>query len=137
MHRLRLAAALAGKPADRWLLAALILATLAGWWQLRAHAAEGPAMVEVWHGRTLLGSWPLDAAAPVRFRARGDLGESLIVIEHGRVRMADSPCPTHRCVLSGAHRRGGDIIACVPNRIFVLLKGGAAQGSAPLDAVAE
>ncbi len=137
MRRLRLAAALAGTPADRRLLAALILAVFAGWWQLRAQAADGPRMVEIWHGRTLLASWPLDAAAPIRFRARGDLGDSLVIIEHGSVRIADSPCATHRCVLSGAHRRSGDVIACAPNRILVLLTGGATRGGQRLDAIAE
>ncbi|MDX8402366.1 MAG: NusG domain II-containing protein [Mariprofundaceae bacterium] len=131
-HGAGLRHALAGTPADRWLLATLILTVLAGWWQLHAHAANGPTMVEIRHGDTVLARYPLDAPAPIRFHARGDLGESLIVIEHGAARIADSPCNTRYCVHSGAHRRAGDIIVCVPNRILVALVGGKR-----LDAVAE
>lgn len=128
--------ALAGTRADRRLLAALILAVLGGWWQLRAHAASGPPTVEIRHGGTLLASYPLNAPKPIRFHARGELGDSLIVIENGAVRIAESPCRTHYCVHSGPHHRTGDAIACVPNRILVTITGRAPRQPA-LDAVAE
>jgi len=53
----------------------------------------------------------------------GDLGPSEIIIDEHGARIAASPCSSQRCVLSGAHTHAGDIIACVPNRILITLRG--------------
>jgi hypothetical protein len=52
-----------------------------------------------------------------RLKVQGLLGPSEIEVHHGRVRFLHSPCNAKTCVLSGWHVHGGDIAACLPNRI--------------------
>lgn len=57
------------------------------------------------------------------YRLAGPLGESVVEIRSGRVRMRSSPCPQQLCVRQGWRARAGQVIVCVPNRVGVFLKG--------------
>jgi hypothetical protein len=52
-----------------------------------------------------------------RLEIQGLLGPSEIEVRDGRVRFLHSPCDGKTCVLSGWHVHGGDIAACLPNRV--------------------
>jgi len=82
-----------------------------------------PAAPAVAHVRTPDGDsyYPLDRDRKIR--AAGPLGVTDIVIEHGTVRVVDSPCPTKVCVHTGAVDRTGAQIACLPNRVLVTVEG--------------
>ncbi|MDX8407996.1 MAG: NusG domain II-containing protein [Mariprofundaceae bacterium] len=113
----------------RWMDRALLLLALLGialsWVVIQRSIAAGPPLAEIYHGDTLLASYriPEPGQPPVHFEAEGDLGLSEIEIASDGARMLASPCSSQRCVLSGTHRHAGDLIACVPNRILITIRG--------------
>ncbi len=56
-----------------------------------------------------------------KITVKGKLGDSIIEVHDGRVRMLSSPCNGKICVLSGWHQHGGDSIVCLPNKVSVSL----------------
>jgi hypothetical protein len=74
------------------------------------------------------GEWhyPLDRDREIT--VAGPLGPTRIVIAHGEVRIADSPCPGKNCVHAGAVSRPGGCIACLPNRVLVTVEGRSEAG---------
>lgn len=54
-------------------------------------------------------------------------GEDFVRVEvgDGCVRVADASCPDRDCVRRGAQSRAGASIICLPNRVSVVLSGGA------------
>jgi len=59
----------------------------------------------------------------------GPLGTTVVVIEKGTARIAESPCPNHTCIHMGRISRRGEIIVCVPNRVVVTISGGSDKDS--------
>jgi len=56
----------------------------------------------------------------------GDGSEATIeVLETGKARVTDSPCPDKTCVRTGWISRPGQAIVCLPNRIVVRIEGSA------------
>ena len=53
----------------------------------------------------------------------GQLGDSEILIEGGRVRFVNSPCTNKLCIHQGWASLSGELIACLPNRISVSIEG--------------
>ncbi len=87
----------------------------------RAYGARGErALVEL-DGRDGQWLYPLESSRTVL--VAGPLGETTVVIAGGKVRVTDSPCPEKICVRTGAVSRPGQFIACLPNRVFVAVKG--------------
>jgi hypothetical protein len=65
--------------------------------------------------------YPLDARTTLR--VPGPLGDTVIVIEEGSVRVLSSPCPEKICIKTGRISKPGQWIACLPNRIFISIRG--------------
>ncbi len=128
--------ALKGTWTDRLLLLVSLAAIMAGWIMIQAYVSSGPAMAEIYHADTLVATYPLPQKGepPIHLQVEGELGPSEIVIDEQGARIASSPCATQRCVLSGPHRHAGDMVACVPNRILITLRGHAESG---FDAIVE
>ena len=98
-----------------FLLSCLSLALLKGW------GDEGRvALVEV-EGRPYA---RLYLSEPRRLSIPGRLGEMVLVVQDQRVRIEASHCPQKICVHSGAIRRSGELLVCVPNRVVVRINGG-------------
>jgi hypothetical protein len=57
-------------------------------------------------------------------RVRGPLGETVVELSGGKVRVRSSPCPNQICVGEGWRQRPGEVIICVPNRVGVFVTGG-------------
>jgi len=55
---------------------------------------------------------------------KGKLGESIVKIKRGRVRMEESACPLKLCVKQGYISKQGEEIICVPNRVVIRIIGG-------------
>jgi hypothetical protein len=55
---------------------------------------------------------------------QGRIGTSTIMVDGGRVRFLDSPCPGRYCVHSGWLQQSGEVAACLPNGIVVEVIGG-------------
>jgi hypothetical protein len=120
---------LKGTWTDRMLLLTALLCIVLSWFVIQANIAAGPAMAEVYYDNTLMATYPLPqkGQAPIHFQLEGKLGLSEVVIDEQGVRISSSPCSSQRCVLSGSHRHAGDMIACVPNRILITLRGSSAS----------
>jgi hypothetical protein len=72
------------------------------------------------------------AQAPLQrnqiYRVPGVLGVSEIEVRDGRVRFNSSPCQGKQCVHAGWAGRGGEFIACLPNRVSLVVLGKGAGG---------
>ncbi len=51
------------------------------------------------------------------------LGDMVIEVRQGRVRVSSSPCPHKLCVSVGWVHQAGGLIVCVPNRVLVRVEG--------------
>ncbi len=58
-----------------------------------------------------------------RLRIPGTLGVSEIEIRAGKIRFIDSPCHGKQCIHTGWLTLGGEVAACLPNRITVQVLG--------------
>jgi len=125
IEKQRLQHYLLGSWTDRILLVAVLGGILFGWMHVRTLAGGGIAMVDIYHGPTLLAEYPLRGKTPVHFAAEGEIGVSDIIIADGAVFISESPCRSKRCIRSGHQHRIGDSIACVPNHILVAIRGDA------------
>jgi hypothetical protein len=65
--------------------------------------------------------YPLDAETTVR--VPGPLGETVVEIADGAVRVISSPCPEKICIKTGRISKPGQWIACLPNRVFISIRG--------------
>jgi hypothetical protein len=61
-------------------------------------------------------------------RVAGPLGETVIRIEDGMVRVIESPCRDKLCVLAGELSEPGDWTACLPNGVMVRVSGSSVDG---------
>ena len=117
--------------ADRLLCAILLLGSLGLLLGLRV-SREPPATAVVTVERVEVARLPLNQET--RIIADGALGPVIVEVHDGAVRVAESPCPEHICMVTGWKRHAGDVIACVPSGLLVRLVGGAEADEAP-DAV--
>jgi hypothetical protein len=69
--------------------------------------------------------YPLEAAS--RVAVAGPLGETVVVLEAGGVRIERSPCKNQSCVAMGTIHRRGQWLACLPNAVLVTIDGAAEQ----------
>ena len=57
----------------------------------------------------------------------GPLGHTRLVIDDQGAHITRSPCPRKLCMTMGPARHGGDLMACIPNRIVVRIDASADQ----------
>jgi len=128
--------ALKGTWTDRLLLLVSLAVIVVAWVMIQTYISSGPPMAEIYHADTLVATYPLPQKGepPIHLQVEGELGLSEIVIDEQGARIDSSPCASQRCVLSGPHRHAGDMVACVPNRILVTLRG---HAESDFDAIVE
>ena len=104
---------------DKLLISAVLACALAGLFLIPGMHGRGEvAIVEGRDGSRLT----LDLSRDGRWEVDGPLGRTVIRIEDGCIRVTESPCPHELCVHMGCRHRGGEIIACIPNRVIVRLR---------------
>jgi hypothetical protein len=54
----------------------------------------------------------------------GKLGDSVLQVHNGMIRFIQSPCTTKFCIHSGWLKFDGDVMACLPNGVYVEVFGG-------------
>ena len=69
--------------------------------------------------------YPLDVDR--REAVRGPIGDTIVVIRGGMAFVEDSPCPDKLCVHMPAISKPGQWIACLPNKVFVRVRGNSVQ----------
>lgn len=105
--------------ADRILIAVLGVAIVLGYLVVPAFGGEAGVVTFVGpQGETSL---PLNRDA--RAVVQGRLGDVVVTVEDGSVRVTDATCPDHVCIHTGAVTAPGSVIACVPNGVIVRVGG--------------
>jgi hypothetical protein len=92
---------------------------------VRVYAGRGGAPVVHLRGPREEWIFPLDSDRSVA--VPGPLGETVVEIRRGEVRVLSSPCREKICIKSGAIARPGQWIACLPNRVFIDIQGDARE----------
>jgi hypothetical protein len=113
---------------DKMLIAALLLVSVLSIVLLGRLLGRGSAAVVEVDGQRIC---CLDLSVDGRRAVTGRLGDTVIQIRDGRVRVIDSPCPHKLCVRMGWVERAGGLIVCVPNRVVVRVEG---DGEGEVDA---
>ena len=57
----------------------------------------------------------------------GAIGNTTVRIENNTAFISDSPCPNKTCVNAASLKKTGDWNACLPNRVFLHIEGGASD----------
>lgn len=70
------------------------------------------------------GEWIFRLSVDRNFPVQGPLGQTLVQIRNGSVRIEYSPCRNQTCVEAGSIDRTGQWVACLPNQVFVKVEGG-------------
>jgi len=73
------------------------------------------------------GEWLFPLESNRTIEIEGPLGETVVVIEAGSVRVSSSPCREKTCVKSGPVNKAGRWIACLPNRVIIAITGRSEQ----------
>ena len=71
------------------------------------------------HSLSLSGTFPLNG------------GSNILVVENGEAWVSEANCPDKVCMGMGRISRNGEFIACLPNRLLVVVEGAAEQS--PVD----
>lgn len=69
----------------------------------------------------------VDQAAPLKITldhphlvtVRGPLGDNILQVERGKIRVITSPCKGKQCIHAGWLHTSGDFTACLPNRVSI------------------
>lgn len=103
------------------ILSAAVVA-VAAWFAYSGRSRPGDVVVEAPGAE-----WIYPLSADRQLAVEGPLGATVVVISGGAARVADSPCPDKLCVAMAAVSKPGQWIACLPNRVFVRVRGRAAE----------
>ena len=68
-------------------------------------------------------SWVFPVSEDNHVHIDGELGTMEIEIADGKVRVISSPCREKICIQTGRISKAGSWIACIPNRVFIQIKG--------------
>ena len=117
-------------PRDLIIVAAVLLAALALFFLMRAGQARstgsGAVAVVTVDGKEI-GRYPLEKSGT--FPLNG--GTNILVVENGEAWVSEADCPDKVCMGMGKISRNGEFIACLPNRLLVVVEGAAEQS--PVD----
>ena len=108
---------------DLILVAILLLAAVLLFFLVRSHqekdAGSGAAAVVSVDGE-VVGRYPLnrDGTFPL------NNGSNILVVENGEAWVSEANCPDKVCMGMGKISRNGEFIACLPNRLIVVVEGG-------------
>lgn len=124
---------------DKLLLICLIIFTIAGFLYNREFISSGN-LVEIslvgidshQDNRTV---YTLNLSEDREVSVRGPLGNNVVEIRGGKVRMKEASCPNKLCVHQGWIERGS--IICLPNKVVVTVSGDKNNSDSEYDAVSK
>jgi len=117
---------------DIVLVVVLLLLSAAGFAGVNRFGFSGKHVVVEVDGVKVL---ELSLEQEAREVVTGPVGETVVVIENGSVRVEKSDCPNHYCERMGPISRRGELVVCVPNRVVVSIRGGSESNA--LDGVTQ
>ena len=104
----------------------LLLLSLAGILSFRVFSGGGKHVVVEVDSRRVL---ELSLDKNVTTTVDGPLGETVVSVENGTVRVPESACPHGICTRMGAISYRGEIIVCAPNHVIISIHGGSGEES--------
>ncbi len=114
---------------DVVVLVVLAMVSLTGWALAGAFSSADSLITIDVDGKR---QYVLDLSQNGIYTVHGPIGDTVVEIENGRVRVKSSPCPRKYCVKQGWVRRGA--IVCVPNRLVITAGASLPEG---VDAISE
>ena len=121
-------------PGDIGLILVLLITSVASFTFVHSFTNGGRHVVVEVDGRHAM---ELSLDRNVTTTVQGPAGETTIQVEEGTVRALASPCPHKYCIRMGTISRRGEIIVCVPNRVFIYIRGGGSDDETALDGVTQ
>ena len=91
---------------------------------------SGSPQVIIRGGQDRTWIYPLDTE--LELSVTGPMGETRVLLGSGRAAVLSSPCNGQTCIAAGGITRSGQWLACLPNRVFLLIEG---SGGGEVDAV--
>jgi hypothetical protein len=119
-------------PLDVALVVLIIIASIAIAWPARSRADQADSTSNtalIYQNGSLLYQIDLREKRTVTLPEGG----VKVRVHDGAVSVVEADCPKHICIHTGAIRRPGQVIACVPNKVLIEIK---SATPAFLDAVA-
>ena len=115
---------------DLIIVGVLLVAALALFFLMRARqdrdTGTGAQAVVTVDGQEI-GRYPLSKSGT--FPLNG--GTNILVVENGEAWVSEADCPDKVCMGMGKISRNGEFIACLPNRLLIVIEG--AAESSPVD----
>lgn len=111
------------------LTAALVLGFV--FWHDKNQAGNADGVLEITVDGELYGNFPLKEDMETTIHT--SYGSNTVVIERGRVYVREADCPDKICEGMQKISHDGEVICCLPHRLFLTVRGGE---SAEYDAVA-
>lgn len=111
---------------DLMIVGVLLLAALALFFLMRSRqnrdTGDGARAVVTVDGQEI-GRYPLSKSGT--FPLNG--GTNILVVENGEAWVSEADCPDKVCMGMGRISRNGEFIACLPNRLLIVVEGAAEQ----------
>lgn len=115
-----------------FVLAACLLAAGIGMFVLFGGTGAG-AYVEIYSGGALYGKYPLHEDRTVTVVSA--FGQNTVEIKNGEAFVSDSSCKDRLEMKTGAIKKGGESLVCLPNRLVVSVIGQKGGGKGSVDSV--
>jgi hypothetical protein len=94
-----------------------------GFLTIKPKGGQGMKYVEISSENKLIKKIPLTAGTGERITVKNRLGENIVDISNGKIRIHDADCPDKICIKDGAISEPGDILVCLPNKVVIEIKG--------------
>ena len=103
-----------------WLV--IVIGAIAVIWLFQSLWSNAPAsQLQIRQADKIIGTYDLNQTRELHIH--GQLGESHISIDQGKVRFKQSPCTNQYCVHQGWLAHAGQVAICLPNQISLQLIG--------------
>lgn len=90
-------------------------------WTLPHQRKDSGQFAKVYVKNQWVGSFSLKEDKIISLR--GENGQFMLRIQTGKIRMEESHCPLKICEHQGWISKPGEIILCIPNRVYVRIEG--------------
>ena len=107
---------------DKLIFATVLALSFASIFFIQSVQSANPNEVAVFVDGQLKAVYPLSSKKVEQF-VEGEIGKSYFKIKDGMVRMVSSPCPHKICEKQGWQNLSGNKIICVPNKVYIELRG--------------
>jgi hypothetical protein len=110
---------------DKYLIVFIVISSILMYssmeWFVRASTSSQTVAVVTYHDKVVL---RIDMKVDKNYTVQGALGEVIIEVSKGQVRVEKETSPYHLCSIQGWVKYANVPIVCLPNYIVVMIKNG-------------